>query len=72
MILRLHDVYDPSKVSLCHDKLQNLFMPIYLLMFLCLSLLQINVKIKVVSGSPCGAVAAEAKKTEANWVVLDK
>lgn len=37
-----------------------------------LSLLQINVKIKVVSGSPCGAVAAEAKKTEANWVVLDK
>ncbi|KAG5132187.1 hypothetical protein JHK84_038584 [Glycine max] len=33
---------------------------------------QINVKIKIVSGSPCGAVAAEAKKSQANWVVLDK
>ncbi|KAG5523518.1 hypothetical protein RHGRI_035354 [Rhododendron griersonianum] len=33
---------------------------------------KINVKIKVVSGSPCGAVAAEAKKAQANWVVLDK
>ncbi|XP_059641206.1 inactive protein kinase SELMODRAFT_444075 [Cornus florida] len=33
---------------------------------------KINVKIKIVSGSPCGAVAAEAKRTEANWVVLDK
>ncbi|PKI55760.1 hypothetical protein CRG98_023851, partial [Punica granatum] len=33
---------------------------------------KINVKIKIVSGSPCGAVAAEAKKTEANWVVIDK
>ncbi|GER53501.1 kinase family protein, partial [Striga asiatica] len=33
---------------------------------------KINVKIKVVSGTPCGAVAAEAKKIQANWVVLDK
>lgn len=33
---------------------------------------QINVKIKMISGSPCGAVAAEAKKAQANWVVLDK
>ncbi|KAK4427311.1 Inactive protein kinase SELMODRAFT [Sesamum alatum] len=33
---------------------------------------KINVKIKIVSGSPCGAVAAEAKKNQANWVVLDK
>ncbi|KAG4400199.1 hypothetical protein AAZX31_07G010100 [Glycine max] len=33
---------------------------------------KINVRIKIVSGSPCGAVAAEAKKTQANWVVLDK
>lgn len=33
---------------------------------------KINVKIKIVSGSPCGAVAAEAKKTQSNWVVLDK
>ncbi|KAI5602794.1 hypothetical protein BDE02_01G178700 [Populus trichocarpa] len=33
---------------------------------------KINVKIKIVSGSPCGAVSAEAKKAQANWVVLDK
>lgn len=35
-------------------------------------ILQINFKIKIVSGSPCGAVAAEAKKAQAGWVVLDK
>ncbi|KAJ6309032.1 hypothetical protein OIU76_018597 [Salix suchowensis] len=33
---------------------------------------KINVKVKIVSGSPCGAVSAEAKKVPANWVVLDK
>ncbi|KAF8388841.1 hypothetical protein HHK36_025521 [Tetracentron sinense] len=33
---------------------------------------KVNVKIKIVSGSPCGAVAAEAKRAQANWVVLDK
>ncbi|CAN6456927.1 unnamed protein product [Victoria cruziana] len=33
---------------------------------------KINIKIKIVSGSPCGAVAAETKRTQANWVILDK
>ncbi|KAK3002858.1 hypothetical protein RJ639_018124 [Escallonia herrerae] len=33
---------------------------------------KVNVKIKIVAGSPCGAVAAEAKRTQASWVVLDK
>ncbi|CAE5960210.1 unnamed protein product [Arabidopsis arenosa] len=33
---------------------------------------KVNVRIKIVSGSPCGAVVAEAKKLQANWVVLDK
>ncbi|KAI4386965.1 hypothetical protein MLD38_004837 [Melastoma candidum] len=33
---------------------------------------KINVKIKIVSGSPCGAVATEAKKAQVSWVVLDK
>ncbi|CAL5439530.1 unnamed protein product [Camellia sinensis] len=33
---------------------------------------KINVKIKIVSGSPCGAVAGEAKRAQANWVILDK
>lgn len=33
---------------------------------------KINVKIKVVSGSPSGIVAAESKRAQASWVVLDK
>ncbi|XP_051147597.1 inactive protein kinase SELMODRAFT_444075-like [Andrographis paniculata] len=33
---------------------------------------KINVKIKIISGNPGGAVAAEAKRNHANWVVLDK
>ncbi|GMI82126.1 hypothetical protein like AT3G13690 [Hibiscus trionum] len=33
---------------------------------------KINVKIKIVSGSQCGAVASEAKQAQASWVVLDK
>lgn len=35
--------------------------------------LQVKVRIKIVSGSPCGGVvAAEAKRIHSNWVVLDK
>ncbi|KAG9456545.1 hypothetical protein H6P81_001053 [Aristolochia fimbriata] len=33
---------------------------------------KINVKIKVITGSPSGAVAAECKRAQASWVVLDK
>ncbi|XP_074294932.1 inactive protein kinase SELMODRAFT_444075 [Silene latifolia] len=33
---------------------------------------KINVKIKLVPASPPGAVAAEAKKCQASWVVIDK
>ncbi|XP_042389452.1 inactive protein kinase SELMODRAFT_444075-like isoform X1 [Zingiber officinale] len=33
---------------------------------------KINIKIKIVSGSPCGAVAVESKQIQAKWVVLDK
>ncbi|CAA7015516.1 unnamed protein product [Microthlaspi erraticum] len=33
---------------------------------------KVNVRIKIVSGTPCGAVASEAMKLQANWVVLDK
>ncbi|KAJ0962628.1 hypothetical protein J5N97_027750 [Dioscorea zingiberensis] len=32
---------------------------------------EVNNKKKIVSGSPCGAVAAESKRAQANWVVLD-
>ncbi|KAH6781304.1 kinase with adenine nucleotide alpha hydrolases-like domain-containing protein [Perilla frutescens var. frutescens] len=31
-----------------------------------------NIKVKIISDIPCGAVAAEAKATLANWVVLDR
>ncbi|CAL9122032.1 unnamed protein product [Musa textilis] len=33
---------------------------------------KISVKIKTVSGSPSGAVAAESRRVQASWVVLDK
>ncbi|CAO2190935.1 unnamed protein product [Urochloa humidicola] len=33
---------------------------------------KINVKTKLVSGSPSGVVAAECKRAQASWVVLDK
>lgn len=33
---------------------------------------KINVKIKIVPGSPSGQVAVEAKRIQASWVVLDK
>ncbi|KAG8077253.1 hypothetical protein GUJ93_ZPchr0007g6262 [Zizania palustris] len=33
---------------------------------------KINVKTKVVSGSPSGVVAAESKRAQASWVVIDK
>ncbi|GJN15373.1 hypothetical protein PR202_gb02281 [Eleusine coracana subsp. coracana] len=33
---------------------------------------QINVKVKVLSGSPSGCVATESKRAQASWVVLDK
>ena len=32
----------------------------------------INVRIKIVSGSRCGVVAAEVQSVQTNWVVLDK
>uniref|UniRef100_A0A1D1YPJ4 Inactive protein kinase SELMODRAFT_444075 n=1 Tax=Anthurium amnicola TaxID=1678845 RepID=A0A1D1YPJ4_9ARAE len=33
---------------------------------------KVNVKIKIVSGTPAGAVAAESKRVQASWVVFDK
>lgn len=33
---------------------------------------KVKIKIKVVSGSPCGVIATEAKKAQSNWVILDK
>ncbi|XP_068647561.1 inactive protein kinase SELMODRAFT_444075 [Aristolochia californica] len=33
---------------------------------------KINVNVKVISGSPSGAVAVECKRAQASWVVLDK
>ncbi|XP_050374232.1 inactive protein kinase SELMODRAFT_444075 isoform X2 [Argentina anserina] len=33
---------------------------------------KIRIRIKILSGSPSGVVAAEAKKAQSNWVILDK
>ncbi|GKV11898.1 hypothetical protein SLEP1_g23116 [Rubroshorea leprosula] len=33
---------------------------------------KVKVRVKIVSSSPCGVVAAEAKKVQSNWVILDK
>ncbi|KAL5573014.1 hypothetical protein UlMin_022611 [Ulmus minor] len=33
---------------------------------------KVKIRIKIVSGSPCGAVAAEAMRIQSNWVVLDR
>ncbi|KAJ9167938.1 hypothetical protein P3X46_019525 [Hevea brasiliensis] len=33
---------------------------------------KVKIRIKVVAGSSCGVVAAEAKKAQSNWVILDK
>lgn len=67
MILQLHDVYDPNKVSSVYACSFE-----FLISDMLIVVYQINVRIKIVSGSPCGAVAAEAKKVQAKWVVLDK
>ena len=33
---------------------------------------QIKIRVKVVSSSSCGVVAAEVKKAQSNWIILDK
>ncbi|GAV68306.1 Pkinase domain-containing protein [Cephalotus follicularis] len=33
---------------------------------------KVKVRLKIVSSSPCGVVAAEAKRFQSNWVILDK
>lgn len=78
MILQLHDVYDPNKASIqirhlrCCDIIAKIHAKYLVSYCTALIYLQINVKIKIVSGTPHGPVAAEAKKSQANWVVLDK
>lgn len=34
--------------------------------------MQINVRIKIVFASPDGVIATEAKKSNSNWVILDR
>ncbi|XP_010047596.2 inactive protein kinase SELMODRAFT_444075 [Eucalyptus grandis] len=33
---------------------------------------KVKVRLKIVSNTPCGVVAAEAKRVHSNWVILDK
>jgi len=37
-----------------------------------LIIMQINVRIKIVFASLDGVIAAEAKKSNSNWVILDR
>lgn len=71
MLLQLHDIYEPNKVS-DHLILIAYNVPTYRIptSFNCIS--QMKVKVKVISGSRSGVVAAEARKVHTRWVVLDK
>lgn len=46
--------------------------PIFEMTFSSFHKLQVRVKIKVVTGTPSGAVAAEARWSGFHWVILDK
>lgn len=76
MMLELQQLYDPDKVCSYINLRNTLFFFLSLHCFHCfecaLHYSQIKVRIKVVSGSQLGAVAAEAKRTRTQWVVLDK
>ncbi|KAJ9538649.1 hypothetical protein OSB04_031382 [Centaurea solstitialis] len=59
MMLQLHNIYESDKAKF--------YLTNFLMVFG-----QIKMKIKVISGTTCGVVAAEAKKTRTQWVVLDR
>lgn len=71
MMFELQQLYDPDKVCL-YFNLLSIFVLQYIVYTVTKILSQVKVKIKVVSGSQLGAVAAEAKRTKTHWVVLDK
>lgn len=73
MLLQLHDIYDPDKVS--DPSNSDIIVPsrnTYGIPTSFSSILQIKVKVKVICGSQSGVVAAEARRVQTRWVVLDK
>ena len=80
MVVQLHDVYDPEKAS-SSTSFNQLVLTMSSLSLLLSNILifpppktlsQVKIRIKIISGSPSGAVAAEAKRIKATWVILDK
>jgi hypothetical protein len=71
MMLKLRDVYDPTKVCPLSLSPNHTNLPAGLILYLPLTS-QVNVKVKVLSASPSGCVATESKTAQASWVVLDK
>jgi len=70
MLLQLHDIYDPNKVSDLSNS--EKLVPSYRITTSLSSISQMKVKVKVISGSQSGVVAAEARRVQTRWVVLDK
>lgn len=70
MLLQLHDIYDPNKVS--DPSNSEILVPSYRIPTSFSSISQMKVKVKVISGSQSGVVAAEARRVQTRWVVLDK
>lgn len=70
MLLQLHDIYDPNKVSDLSNS--EKLVPSYRITTSLSSISQMKVKVKVISGSQSGVVAAEASRVQTRWVVLDK
>ncbi|KAM7471814.1 hypothetical protein LguiA_009997 [Lonicera macranthoides] len=73
MILRLHDVYDPDKVSTASYVLSLELYSLSLWLVMCVSCPDSIIdKREGKNCYGCGAVAAEAKRIQATWIILDK
>lgn len=71
MVVQLNDIYDPDKAKHAQTRSSSIISHVFFPM-LNISFTQVKIRIKIVSGSPSGVVAAEAKRIQATWVILDK
>ncbi|KAK8913574.1 hypothetical protein KSP39_PZI024308 [Platanthera zijinensis] len=62
----------PSTTSTLEYNIHNSCSQMITQLFKVYNLDESNIKLKIVSGSPYGAVAAESKNVQASWVVMDK
>jgi hypothetical protein len=72
MMLKLRGVYDPTKVFFPTPPQPTQTILVQRSISYPPLVSQVNVKVKVLSGSPSGRVATESKTAQASWVVLDK